>query len=307
MASAAEIRSLLQENNSVIKKDITEAKSEVVAALKKDIEEAKTEVLATVNSTLQTHLLKIDLLEKKVEILEENDRQRNEKDLQREVLHKKHNLLLYKVEEDELSQEALQVNTIKLLSDITGQNIDIKDIDYMYRLGKKEANKRRPIIIRFISLLKRDSIIKNWKLFSEKNMEISEDFPEEIRNRRKLLLPVLKDLKTRGLKVSLRVDKLLVNGEIWSTKRAEEFLRPIDQESEAPVHTSNKRKERSPSPSKHNNKKKPSLKLNVIGTPGSSIKEFFQPSISPATKSPVIVLTRTPHKNEQVTTIVADS
>lgn len=306
MASLEEIKNLLLSNNSEIKKDITEAKNEVMSGLKKDIEEAKTEVLSTVNSLLQTHLEKIHNLEEKVDNLEEIDRQRYEKELQREVMDKKHNIIIHKVEENEPSAEALHIAMVKLLSEITGQIIELRDIDSMYRLGKKESNKRRPILIRFVSLLNKEMALKKWKLFSERNMDISEDFPAEIRRRRKIILPTLKELKGKGLKASLRVDKLVVNGEIWSIERAKEVIGSRIQQPSDPTNSTSNKRDRSPndsSPSKLNSSKKPQLKLSLNKTSG--IREFFQTSGSPKSKSPAVI--HTPHKNEQVTTIVSDS
>lgn len=286
MASADEIRELLKENNAVIKKDITDSKAEIMTELKGDIEKAKTEILNSVNSTLDAHLSKINVLEEKVDHLEEIDRQRTEKELQQEVLNKKYNVLLHKVEENEPTQEALITEIVKLLSEISGQNVEFRDIDVMYRLGRKSENKRRPILIRFTTLIKRNSIIKQWKLFAEKNIEISEDFPEEIRTRRRQLLPLVKDLKAKGLKTSLRVDKLLVNGELWSVAKAEDFLAPNvknnQEEEEGDHQQSKKRKEdqKDSSPSDVNNRKKLPLKLNINKAALPSIKGFFSPTAS---------------------------
>lgn len=126
-------------------------------------------------------------------------------------MERKHNVIFYKIQENEPSIEALQETMVKLLTEITNQTFELRDIDVLDRLGKKDENKSRPIVIRFVSLLKRNSIIKNWKLFTQKNIEDSEDFPEEIRNRRKELLPILKELKSKGKKAIFRTDKLLVD------------------------------------------------------------------------------------------------
>lgn len=305
MATLDEFQKLLLANNSVIKSDITAAKDEVLTELKKEIEEAKTGILDSVNKTLETHLVKINNLEQKVESLEVKDRQRLEYELQKEVVDKKHNVIIHKIEENEPSTEALQNAIVKLLSETTGQTIELRDIDVMYRLGKKDQNKRRPILIRFISLLKRDLIMKNWKLFSDKNIDISEDFPDEIRKRRKELLPILKELKSKGMRASIRVDKLLVNGEFWSIERAKECIDLASagsSEKEVPLNTKRGRSKSADSPPfKLNLPKKPQLKLDSSKPTGAAMKEFFQSTATPRSKSPIIV--HTPHKNEQVTII----
>lgn len=66
--------------------------------------------------------------------------------------------------------------------------------------------------------------MKKFKFFNSKNIEIYEDFPLEIRERRKQILPTLKLLKEKGLKAFLRVDKLFVNGEYLSVTKAQEYI-----------------------------------------------------------------------------------
>lgn len=211
MMTAEVFKKLLCENNNVLRTEI-----------KTDIEEAKNETIASVNATLAIHHEKIVYLEQKVQQLEENAKLRDEKDLLRDVNDKRHNIILYKVGESESSNSELLAIVIKLFNELPDQKTTENDIDFLFRLGKRKSdNSSRPILIRLVSLMKKQTIMKSWKVFVDKGIEISDDFPVEIRNRRKEIVPYLKQLKLKGFKASIKIDKLWVNGEEWSISKAE--------------------------------------------------------------------------------------
>lgn len=214
MASIADIEKLFKANNELLRKDI-----------KKDIDDANKDVLEAIEGTLSLQQEQIKQLQNKVSEMEAKDQQRNEDELQREIKDRRKNIILYRIEENESSQEKLLDAIVKVLNEAVEENIEARDIDGVYRLGKKrDDGTRRPILIRFVSINLKNSIMKKFQFFKSRNIDIFEDLPKEIRDRRKEILPLLKLIKERGMKASLRADKLNVNGAYWSVPRAQEFI-----------------------------------------------------------------------------------
>lgn len=306
MATIDQIQSLLTNNNKVIRGEI-----------KEDIDGAKTELLESINLTLMNHQEQLDSLKQKVLELENRESQRTENDLQKEVKERRHNIILKNFDENQESQEELHAKTVDLLTGIT--EITINDVDYMYRLGKKRNdNSPRPLVIRFLCLHKKENIMKNWKFFAAKKIDVFEDFPAEIRERRKELIPMVKALKQRGIRATIRVDKLLINGEHWSLARAQEFVDEPPQgmsnveemqSTQKPLPANNKRSRSSPTdPSTTPNaqrvkKNLPNLKLPKLKNKSKNEVFTVPCPLTPTLNAPFV---STPQKNMQYTKIVSE-
>lgn len=295
MASVADIEKLLASQTKEL-----ETKMLTV------VEKAKTEILTSVNQTLSQHAEKFVAIEEKIETL-------TEKDLQDEVEKRQNNVIFYKIAENENSQEALHEAMINMLNEIVGSNFEIRDINAMYRLGRKQEGHVRPVIIKFVSLLRKELIMKNRKKFTGKNVDIADDFPEEIRKRRKNAAPLIKALKEHGFKASLKVDKIRVNGEIWSWEKANSVVKRFEVNEtgdkevapEANVNADNKegtpRNKRIRSPNQQSSflgktNGLPPLKLARNQT--QKITNFLNTQTT-APKSPIIIVKKTPLKNVQ--------
>lgn len=306
MASIEEIEKLLKTNNELLRADI-----------KTDINAANKEVLEAIESTLTLHQDQIKNIQEKLKRLEESEYNRAENELQRETRERRNNIILNKIEESEPSQEKLFEGILKLLNEATPENtIEKRDIDYLYRLGKKKNDgSRRPILVRLISLNTKNSILKNFQFFKNKNIEIFEDFPKQIRDRRREIMPIMKILKEKDMKATIRVDKLIVNGELWSLARAQEFVdEPVGEMVVDPEVTvenkskaaSQKRSRSSPtskSPSQQQRKKHLTLQITKDQA-NTKVGNTTSPIILPP-KLNIPVVT-TPTRNTQVTTIIFD-
>lgn len=300
MASIEDIGKLLLENNKVIKDDI-----------KQDIDAAKQEVLTSLDKTLLEQQKQIKGLTEKVAELEVKFEKQDDINLQKELSERRHNIILYKIEENEPSREALLTAIVKLLDEAIEDEIQTRDIDYLYRMGKKkEDGSRRPIIVRFTSLHKKEAVLRNWKYFVSKKIEVYEDFPKEVRERRKEILPWAKILKKKGMKATVRVDRLFVNGEYWTLSRAQEFVDEPPTEMQEMDENSD---DNSPSNSKKRDRSSPMTESGASSIPKSTLPTstaekindvFLVPSpiiSSPRLKVPFVT---TPQKNVQYTTIV---
>lgn len=164
-------------------------------------------------------------------ILEENKKLKEEiETLNRKMKHlddmnRKNNLLLHGVKEAEKSYEEL-FNTIK---NILSENLDIKiskfEINKYHRLGPKQDDKTRPILITFTSQQKRSEILINKKKMPQ-HTYITEDFSKETIEARKNLQLQLKQEKERGNIVFIRNNKLVIKEKSEAGKRKREASTP---------------------------------------------------------------------------------
>lgn len=87
----------------------------------------------------------------------------------------------------------------------------IREIDGIYRIGKRENSKNRPIIIKFLARRKAIETISSRKNLKGSKIYISEDLPKEVIEKRKQLMPILKKHKAEGKRVMFKYDKLFVD------------------------------------------------------------------------------------------------
>lgn len=83
------------------------------------------------------------------------------------------------------------------------------------RSSKTPIDKPRPIIAKLSFYKDKTSIFQHVKnINSELKIGVADDYPKEIDEMRKALLPVLKNAKKHKIPAAFNVDKLIVNGQI---------------------------------------------------------------------------------------------
>lgn len=133
----------------------------------------------------------------------------NEKVKRLEFGKKENNLILYGFEE---SNE--HINIVEMVSKTlidSGIEVHKTDINKAFRIGKVKE-KARPILINMLNAWKRDEILRNKKKLP-KNIYVKEDFSKEVLERRKELIPQLKEERKKGRIAYIKYDKLVVEGE----------------------------------------------------------------------------------------------
>ncbi|KAL5274580.1 hypothetical protein ACFFRR_000970 [Megaselia abdita] len=138
MASLEEIEKLLNGETKTIKE-----------SFQQDLQKTTLEILTAVNQTLSVHTEKILKLENAVQELNKKEEDRAERELQKDVKERKHNIIFYKIAENETSQDNLLTGMIEMLNEEVESSFEIRDIDFLYRIGKKWEGVIRPILIRF--------------------------------------------------------------------------------------------------------------------------------------------------------------
>lgn len=112
-----------------------------------------------------------------------------------------------KHDEDDVSLEQTVNNTIikKTLE------LEPVAIERIHRLGKPDANKTRPVILKLLDTRDKIKILKNCQKLKGTKLAISEDFSARVRSIRKKLWDSAKSNKESGDKVWLVYDKISIN------------------------------------------------------------------------------------------------
>lgn len=139
--------------------------------------------------------------------------------------HKRlNNLILYGIKETETST----VHLIEIIKEKFKEDLNItledRDVNKINRIGKnnKESGRERPILLTFVNLWKKNEVMTNKKKF--KNVYVSEDYPKEILDTRKKLLPKLAEERKKGNYAYINYDKLVIKqGQTSNEKRKREL------------------------------------------------------------------------------------
>lgn len=101
----------------------------------------------------------------------------------------------------------------KLLSEKLGIDHQKIELERAHRTGKtsSEATRPRPIVAKFLRFKDKQEVLSNAKKLAGTNIYINEDYPEAVRQKRKDLLPAMKEARKRGDIAYLRYDKLIVH------------------------------------------------------------------------------------------------
>ena len=95
---------------------------------------------------------------------------------------------------------------------------DSKEISFerVHRITKSNSNnsKPRPLIAKFTFHKDKGLVLAQAKNLRGTKFAIARDFPKEIVEKRKLLVPILKDAKKSGHDAKLIYDKLYINGQL---------------------------------------------------------------------------------------------
>lgn len=125
-----------------------------------------------------------------------------------ETEKRKSNLVFYGIEE-KIQLEAELVDFIKEMIGDMGVHMDSQEISKVYRIGRKMENKNRPVIATITTQWKKHLILKN-KPNLPQGINIKEDYPKEILDKRKQLQPQLEEERMKGNIAYLKYDKLIV-------------------------------------------------------------------------------------------------
>ena len=126
------------------------------------------------------------------------------------------NLILYRVlESPEENCAALVKNVLIQQLHLPAEIVHPMKFCSTHRLGKQNASKTRPLIVRFTCRSDRELVWKNRFHLKDSPIAIGEDFPKHIQDiRKKVLVPALQKIKKENphAKASVIGNRLIVNG-----------------------------------------------------------------------------------------------
>ena len=141
---------------------------------------------------------------------------RNENQILREKINKidtynrQNNIIIYGLRESEKSSFELLENVTEKIKTDLNIPFEKRDIDVIYRIGKKDTKneKIRPILIKLANNWMRNEIMVNKKKL--KDAYASEDYTKEVMEKRRELIPKLKEERIKGNFAILKNDKLII-------------------------------------------------------------------------------------------------
>lgn len=96
---------------------------------------------------------------------------------------------------------------LSLCSELLGITVDKHKVERAHRIGRFQANKSRPIVVKFNHFKDKQSILASGNKLKSTDFALREDFSASVRLARKKLLEFAKESKSP---YQLRYDKLLL-------------------------------------------------------------------------------------------------
>ena len=225
-----ETRTLIKDSIHEVLDDILEEKltplTQTIAALRIDVDKAAesiVEVRQTANEAKQSAVnnsSKMAEMEATITRLTKQTKDLQDKIVSIESHSRRDNLCFGGIQESATESDQQCEDKVRTAIS-THMNIDTQNIKFVrcHRLGQKKANFTRSIIVKFHYYGDRQLVWSNRGKLKGKKMWVSENFPVEIEKKRAILRPILNEARQmqqyRG-KVSIKIDKLVLNGQTYS-------------------------------------------------------------------------------------------
>lgn len=146
----------------------------------------------------------------------EQEHKARESDMKAEIVDLKSrsmrdNLMFYKIaeEKDEICENKV-LDFIETRLKIADAKSDIK-IHRAHRVGAYRADRVRPIVAKFAYFPDREKVRRASKELKGTHYGISEQFPKEVMDTRRKLMPILKQARDEGKDAYLVADKLFID------------------------------------------------------------------------------------------------
>lgn len=126
------------------------------------------------------------------------------------------NLLFYNVDEERgETDDACMEKVLGIIEDemrIENARRDVR-LHRAHRIGRFINGKTRPIVAKFVLYPDRERVRKAGSVLREANSKygVSQQFPKEIQDRRKALVPIMKQARNEGKDAYIVVDKLYID------------------------------------------------------------------------------------------------
>ena len=193
-----------------------ESKINLISSRQESLEKDMAEITRSVSFAME----QVDHIateqKQSVKTLENNINETNRSILYLNAYSRRVNLNFFGISEQD--DEDVEDKLRSFLSDALKIS-DAKQMEFqrIHRLGSKRPTAPRPIIVRFLRFPDRERVLKSAYQLKGTIYRIMEDFPKEIIEARRKLIPLLKQAKSDGKRAGFSKampDKLVINGSI---------------------------------------------------------------------------------------------
>lgn len=120
------------------------------------------------------------------------------------------NIIIFGIEETERSYNDIEQIILNFLNNNMEMKCQKLELDTIRRLGRKEENKLRPIVVTFSTLGRKIEVLKNKKILENTRYYIMEDFPPKVLEKRKQLKEEVSKHIKDGKKAFIKYDRVVI-------------------------------------------------------------------------------------------------
>ena len=225
--SLAEINSKLDKALTCIgEMEVLKQKQENLEKKNKELEDSLSFAHTSIEGLqkkLATQELAINELNKSVISLTKQANEEKQRAIKLESHSRRNNLNFFNLPEQK--NESAEKSE-KILRKFMEENLKISKedaseiyLERVHRVGKpanSSDEKPRPLIAKFSFYKDKEFVLSRAKYLKGTDFAVACDFPKEIVDKRKALVPILKDAKKRGQDAKLIFDKLYINGQVYT-------------------------------------------------------------------------------------------
>lgn len=171
------------------------------------IEEKLTQVEATI--------LVVKELGSKITTLEKTVQKLEKKLVDLEDRSRRNNLIVYGIRER--TDESVESLTKEVVDNVFSSvlRVNVSSVERIHRLGRKQPDKHRPVILKLMDYREKMSVLKNCSKLKGTSISVSEDFAPATRQIRKHLWNSTAEIRKTGVKVQLVHDKVKIDKKVF--------------------------------------------------------------------------------------------
>ena len=162
-----------------------------------------------------------------IQSLERNFLSLKRRNIKLEAYTRRENIKIFNIEENEGENgntESLVRNVLREKMKIPKEDEEDIRFERIHRITpRRSSSKPRPIIVKFSHYQDKEFVWSFVKNLKGTNIGISNDFPKEIEEIQSKLYPVLKNAKKAKQSAFFKVDRLIINGQVYRGKETEDL------------------------------------------------------------------------------------
>ena len=172
--------------------------------------------LNIVEEKIESTDFNLGVMSSKVHELERNNKQMKDDLTYMQSQSMRNNLVFGNIDEaqvgvSELTEDVLRdflTNRMNFASDL------VKELKFerVHRMGERRVNKTRPIVAKFNLFKEREMVRKSGSALKGTKYYIHEQFPKEVSDKRRKLVPLMKEARRKGSRSWISYDTLYVDG-----------------------------------------------------------------------------------------------